>query len=102
KEDIKAIGHPQITITKIAEGADLEFKIVTAVLPEITLGDYKKVAKEENAKKYEVEVSEKEVEEAVMNLRKMRAQQEHTKNQKEGDEPISWNDIKEEDLPELT
>lgn len=102
KEDIKAIGHPQIMITKIAEGEDLEFKVTTAVLPEIKLGDYKKIAKEENAKELSSEVEEKEVEDAINNLRRMRAQQEMAKNQKEGEEPVSWNDIKEEDLPEIT
>jgi len=45
KEEIKAIGHPEIMITKIAEGEDLEFKITTAVLPEIALPDYKKLGK---------------------------------------------------------
>ncbi|MCI5051443.1 MAG: hypothetical protein MRY57_03980 [Candidatus Pacebacteria bacterium] len=102
KEEIKAIGHPQIMITKIAEGEDLEFKITTAVLPEIKLGDYKKIAKEENAKEQSNEVEEKEIEEAINNLRRMRAQQEMAKDQKEGEEPVSWNDIKEEDLPEVT
>jgi FKBP-type peptidyl-prolyl cis-trans isomerase (trigger factor) len=102
KEDIKAIGHPEIMITKIAEGADLEFKIVTAVLPEVTLGDYKKVAKEESAKDYSEDVEEKEVEDTILNLRKMRAQKEAMKDIKEGEEPVSWSDIKDEDLPEVT
>ena len=102
KEEIKAIGHPQIAITKIAEGADLEFTITTSVLPEIKLGDYKKIAKTENKKEYSNEVEDKEVEEAVLNLRKMRAQQESMKDLKEGEEPVSFNDIKDEDLPEVT
>ena len=101
KEDIKAIGHPQITITKIAEEEDLEFKIITAVLPEITLGDYKEIAKLENVKEISIDVDEKEIKEAINNLRKMRVQQEMAKDQKEGEEPVSWSDIKEEDLPEL-
>jgi len=102
QEDIKAIGHPQITITKIAEGENLEFKIITAVLPEIKLGDYKKIAKEQNTKEISVQVDDQEIKEAIDNLRKMRAQQEMSKDQKEGEEPISWSDIKDEDLPELT
>jgi len=105
KEDIKAIGHPQITITKIAEGEDLEFKVTTAVLPEIKLGDYKKIAKENNTKKYSDEVEQSEINDAILNLQKMRAQQEITaKNneQEDGKEPVSWSDIKDEDLPEVT
>jgi len=92
KEEIKAIGHPQIMITKIAEGSDLEFKITTAVLPEIKLGDYKKIAKTENKKELSNDVDEKEVQDAILNLRKMRAQQEASKNAKEGDEPVSFNE----------
>lgn len=102
KEDIKAIGHPQIMITKIAEEADLEFKITTAIMPEIKLGDYKKIAKTENKTELSNEVEEKEIEESINNLRRMRAQQEMAKTQKEGEEPVSWNDLKEEDLPEVT
>ena len=43
---IDAIGRPEVSITKMALDNPLEFKIVTAVVPEITLGDYKKIAKE--------------------------------------------------------
>ena len=101
KEDVKAIGYPQITITKIAEGSDLEFTIVTSVMPEITLGDYKKAAQKANAESYETEVTEAEITETITNLRKMRAQQDALKESQE-EQPPSWNDIKDEDLPELT
>lgn len=75
---IDAIGRPEIAITKIGKGSDLEFKIVTAVLPEMKLPDYKKIAKEQNAKeefKKEIVVDEKEVEKTILELRKMRAEQ---------------------------
>ncbi|MFA5838915.1 MAG: trigger factor [Candidatus Paceibacterota bacterium] len=75
---IDAIGRPQISITKIGKGSDLEFKIVTAVLPEMKLGDYKKIAKAENSKeenKKEIVVDEKEIEKVILDLRKMRAEQ---------------------------
>ncbi len=101
-ESIKAIGHPQIMITKIAEGSDLEFTVTTAVLPEITIADYKKIAKTENNKEFSADVSNEEFTEAVDNIRRMRAQQEMMKNAQEGDQPVNWNDIKAEDLPEIT
>jgi trigger factor len=75
---INAIGRPQISITKIAKGNDLEFKIVTAVLPEMKLPDYKKIAKDKNISldvKKEIVVDEKEVEKVILDLRKMRAEQ---------------------------
>ena len=75
---IDAIGRPQISITKIGKGADLEFKIITAVLPEIKLGDYKKIAKTENSKeenKKDIIIEDNEVEKVINDLRKMRAEQ---------------------------
>ncbi len=52
-EKVDAIGHPKVSITKIAEGNPLEFTLVTAVVPEVKSLDYKKVAAKENAKKRE-------------------------------------------------
>jgi trigger factor len=75
---IDAIGRPQIAITKIGKDSDLEFKIVTAVLPEIKLPDYKKIAKTEIEKgdyTKEITVDEKDVEATILELRKMRAEQ---------------------------
>jgi FKBP-type peptidyl-prolyl cis-trans isomerase (trigger factor) len=73
EEKIDAIGHPEVNITKIAAGNPLEFKIITAVVPETKLGDYKKIAKEENSKKVEVgEVTEKEIDDAILNIRRSR------------------------------
>lgn len=43
---IEAIGRPEITITKMARGDSFCFKAKTAVLPEIILADYKKIAVE--------------------------------------------------------
>ena len=51
---IRAIGRPEITLTKLAENNPLGFKIKTSVLPEITLPDYKGIAKKIMAKKEEV------------------------------------------------
>jgi trigger factor len=74
---IEAIGRPQIAITKIARGSDLEFKILTAVLPEMKLPDYKKLASDEKKKNpiAEVSVGEADVEKTILDLRKMRAEQ---------------------------
>ena len=51
---IKAIGRPEITLTKLAENNPLGFKVTTSILPEITLPDYKGIAKKIMAKKEEV------------------------------------------------
>jgi trigger factor len=47
---IDAIGRPEIQVTKLAAGNPLEFKIITAVVPEISLPDYRKIA-DENIRK---------------------------------------------------
>ena len=67
---IDAIGHPQITITKIARKNPLGFKITVAVLPPITLPDYKNIAKNIMSKDEEIKVEEKEIDEALEYLRK--------------------------------
>jgi len=87
---INAIGRPEITITKIAKDNPLGFKIKTAVMPEIELAEYKEFASKINAKKEEISVDEKEVEQTIEQIRKSRA----PKNEK--GEPV------EADLPELT
>jgi len=73
---IDPIGMPNISITKIAKGSPLGFAITVAVVPEVKLPDYKKIASEVAAEKEEVvEVSEKEVSEAIENIQKQTALQ---------------------------
>ena len=75
------IGAPEVTITKIAQGEPLGFKIKIAVMPEVKLADYKKIAKEENLKEApKIEVGEKEVEEAISQIIKSVAHN-HDKNE---------------------
>ncbi len=73
---IDPIGSPNISITKIAKGTPLGFTITVAVVPEVKLPDYKKIATEIVTEKEEtVEVSEKEISEATENIRKQVTQQ---------------------------
>lgn len=91
EHSIRAIGMPMISITKIAKGNPLGFIIETAVMPEITLENYKKLASE--AKKSipdaPTSVEEKEIEKIVEDLRKHMA------------EPAAEGE-KEPKLPEMT
>ncbi len=96
---LDAIGRPQIMITKIAKGSDLEFKIITAVLPEMKLPDYKKLAKEvvkKNPVKVD-EIPEADVEKAILELRKMRAHQAMPKHEHE--DGAEHPELSEEELP---
>ncbi len=71
---IDAIGRPKVSVTKLAKNNPVEFKAITPVVPEIKLADYKKVAAEENAKDISAEekVSDKDVEDAILKIRKSR------------------------------
>lgn len=79
---VDALGRPEISITKIASGNPLEFKITTAVVPKVTLADYKKLAREVNTEKADeaekVEVTDKDLEEAVTRIRRSHAARHHT------------------------
>jgi trigger factor len=92
---IDAISRPEISITKLARKNPLGFKIKTATLPEMTLPDYKKISKkiisEIKEEEKNTEVSEKEVEDTIMDIRKSRAPKIHMKDEaehihKEGEE----------------
>jgi FKBP-type peptidyl-prolyl cis-trans isomerase (trigger factor) len=78
---IDPISRPAIAITKLARNNPLGFKITTAVLPEIKLADYKKVAKKVlGAVKDEeknIVVSDVDLENTIMDIRKSRAPKVH-------------------------
>jgi FKBP-type peptidyl-prolyl cis-trans isomerase (trigger factor) len=78
--DIKAVGSPAFTITKVAPNEAFGFKVRTALMPEVKIGKYKKSASKIMAEKVEVTVNDKEVDEAVEELRKQVAHDEHHAN----------------------
>lgn len=69
---INPISRPDVSITKMALGNPLEFKMKVVVVPEITLGDYAKVAKKVYAEKSNIEVTDTEVDETINEIRRMR------------------------------
>lgn len=71
---IDAIGRPEVSITKLAFGNDLEFTAKTAVFPEVTLPDYKKIATKTFGEKMPaLDATDKEVQEALTHMRRERA-----------------------------
>ncbi|MHB1316762.1 MAG: trigger factor [Minisyncoccota bacterium] len=100
-EKLDPIGKPSVQITKIGAGSPLGFKIKTSLMPEVKLGDYKKIAKRVFSTEDSVEVSEKEIDDVIQNIRKNVA---HAKmHEKEGvsEHDHSHGEIKDEDLPEV-
>ncbi len=74
EEKLEPIGRPEISITKIARGNPLEFKISAIILGDIKLPDYKKIAREiiEDTEKSKGELSatEEEVSKALEYVKK--------------------------------
>ncbi len=85
------IGAPRITVTKMASGNELTFRINISVVPEVKLPDYKDIAlKVFGGKKESFEAEEPEIDKALAELQKRYAQMKHKRT-----------DIKDEELPSL-
>ncbi len=74
KEKLLVIGKPKIELKKMAPGEIVEYTAEVSLLPEISLGDISKLT----VKAPVAEVSEQEVEDVLLDLRKMRAQEQKT------------------------
>ena len=104
-EKLDAISRPEVSITKLARKNPLGFKIKTAILPTIKLPDYKASAKKIVEKITDAEknvvVSDEDLDNTIMDIRKSRAKKEHIAEHvhKEGEEH-KHEEPKEEDLPQ--
>ncbi|OHA88206.1 MAG: hypothetical protein A2741_01160 [Candidatus Zambryskibacteria bacterium RIFCSPHIGHO2_01_FULL_43_27] len=97
---LRVIGNPHITLTKLARGNPLGFIIVTATVPEIKLPDYKKLAKEAMSTAEDTAVTEEEVENVLLEIRKNYT---HMEMHKSGElKDHNHPPVLEKDLPELT
>jgi trigger factor len=104
---LDAIGTPSINVTKLAPGNDFEYTIQVSILPKLELPDYVKLAKGVQTEKEDV--SDKDIESVVLELRRMRAHKdlhadgsEHDHADENHAKEHSDVDAKtEEDLPEL-
>lgn len=111
------IGHPKIEITKIAPGNPLGLSLTVAVMPPVTLGDYKKLAADLNKEKVSSEVTEDDIQNQINEILRQKLAYERlqkkaaaraaaesegrdlpTPDTVEGEE----NDLAKEPLPELT
>lgn len=111
---IDAVGQPKIEITKIAPGNPLGISIMVAVLPEITLPDYKKVAATKNTEKGSAEVTDADLETSITDILRRKLAYERLQNkaaareaQESGDLPTpetieTPEDLEKLPLPELT
>lgn len=106
EQKLDPIGRPEVSITKIAKGSPLCFTIKTAFVPEIKLPEYKKVAKEIMGVAEPVYVDEKDIDDAILDIRKMRAPktnlQPTTDNKENAEQKTPNTPTIEPVLPELT
>ena len=82
----------------------MEFTATTAIMPEIKLADYQKIAKKIFSKEETFEVTDKDLEETLTHVKRQKAQVESYEKQKaDGVEKPEMKDMSTEtDLPELT
>ena len=101
-EKLMIIESPRVEIGSPEAGKPLSFTARAPLAPEITLPDYKKIAKKHNAKKEEITVSDKEHSDALLHLRRERARidkvEAGTEPQKASEESRAMN---EDELPAL-
>lgn len=97
---LTVIGRPEISITKLAPDNPIGFTIRTAVIPNITLPDYKVIATEiiDSQKPTSTEVDDKDIEETILRIRK----QFTTTSNNVIKNNNGTNKDNEEPLPELT
>lgn len=88
---LEVLGMPEVTISKLAKDNDFEFKVVVAVMPELKLPSYKKIAAKEMKEKTVVTVTPEEVAQVIEETRKARS------TKKVGEDGTETNE-----LPELT
>ncbi len=82
------LGQPEVEITKIASGNDLEYKIILNILPEITLGEYKNLKVKED----KAEVNKEEIKKQLEFLKKMKVDGKKDEEKKEEEKkPIDDN-----------
>ena len=96
---LEPIARPEVTLTKIARGNPLEFKIRVALLPRFTLPDYEALVKKIPLEP--VAVSDKEVADSLEELRKRVAHMNQLASAKEKGTPAPTGDTPEAELPAL-
>lgn len=74
KEKLMVVGKPKIELKKMVPGDIFEYTAEVSVFPEVKLGDITKL----NVKAEKAEVKEQDIEEVLLDLKKMRAQEQKT------------------------
>ena len=102
EKKIEAIGKPKAEIVKLAEGNDLEYKVIVSVIPEVSMKPWKsgveKVNKEYSKKN--AEVTAEDVEKELAEIAKSRVQHITVEREaQDGDNVILSFEVKKDGVP---
>lgn len=101
---LDVVGRPAVSINKLAPGNPVEVTIRTAVMPEVTLPDYQKIAEKKRGEKIddkELAVTDEEVENVIKNVRQREAHAAYHAAHPDDNEH-AHGEIPESDWPEFT
>lgn len=85
EQNIQALDRPQVEVKKFVPGQELEFVAEAEILPQITLGDYKKLG----VKKVVAKIADSDLEDVIERIRKGYAERKDVdRAAKDGDETI--------------
>lgn len=85
KEGLRPVGRPHVEVKKFAPYTELELEVKVEVMPEVELGDYKKL----DVKQHDIEVDDSEVDNVLESLRdRLAERKEVDRAAKSGDEVV--------------
>ena len=84
EEGVDTLGSPEINVEQVVPGNDLVYKATVATLPEIDLANPSKITVEKSDKK----VTEEDVEESLLQMRKMQSEEEKKEGKAEDDDKV--------------
>lgn len=84
EEDVDTLGSPEINVEQVVPGNDLVYKATVATLPEIDLATPSEITVEKSDKK----VTEEDVEESLLQMRKMQSEEEKKEGKAEDDDKV--------------
>jgi trigger factor len=91
EQELQVVGQPEVNVEKLAPGNPLVYTITVPLMPQVVLGDYKKL----KTKKNEPEMDDKRYEKTMNQIRQMRAQEKVVdRASKKGDKVIADFQIK--------
>lgn len=98
-EKLRVIGTPSVSVISLTKDAPLVIEATVAVIPDVTLPDYVSLGKKARAGAQSTEVTDAEVEAALLDIRK---RVHHARQHEAGVAHAHGEETKEEDLPALT